>query len=111
VKNHTSAIAEHCDVLGVHLVAAGQHDLAEVLGGITEDEDAHKLDGVARRQHASGAVLLDDCSAWFVGKVLERFDGGDHTGVLLAPLDVAPGDPPEPLRLTDIDFTAGHPAD
>ena len=33
------------------------------------------------------------------------------TGVLLAPIDVAPGDPPEPMRLGDVDFSAGHPAD
>lgn len=110
--NRTSAIARNADVLGIHLLRRDQHKLAQRLGSVTQDDEPNKLAGIEMTTHASGAVVLERCSAWFAGRVVDRFDGGDHRGFLLEPVDAACPASFDPLRLhaaSDID--AGHPAD
>jgi flavin reductase (DIM6/NTAB) family NADH-FMN oxidoreductase RutF len=94
-RNHTARVANRVDVLAVHLVASHQRDLAELFGSLTGD--------VARLQRCrwepgfSGVPLLADCPNRFLGRVVDRFPVGDHSGYLLdvmdasAALDVAAG--------------------
>ena len=75
-------------MLGVHAVPADADDLAELFGGETGDE----IDKFARTDVArgpDGVPILDRCENWFVGRVLERFDAGDHDAFLLEPIDGA----------------------
>jgi flavin reductase (DIM6/NTAB) family NADH-FMN oxidoreductase RutF len=34
----------------------------------------------------SGLPILQECPSWFVGRVLDRLDLGDHVGFLLEPV-------------------------
>jgi flavin reductase (DIM6/NTAB) family NADH-FMN oxidoreductase RutF len=53
--------------------------------------------------------VLAECPNWFVGRILERFDVGDHRGHLLEPLEARAGrDQPE-LGFQDAkDIEPGH---
>ncbi|MEE1782606.1 flavin reductase family protein [Streptomyces sp. SP17BM10] len=108
--NRTHAVALGAEVLGVHLLSAG-HGLAELFGGRTGD-DTDKFAGTAWHRGPYGVPLLDDAPARFVGGVLARFDGGDHTGFLLEPLHVQVPSPGAPvLSYRDVaDIDPGHPA-
>ena len=88
VKNRTYRVARRADVLGVHLVPAEATELAELFGGETGDE----VDKFARapwRDGPEGVPILADCPSWFVGRVLDRVDAGDHVGFLLEPVAAA----------------------
>ncbi len=87
VKNRTYRVASNgADVLVVHFVPEHEEDLAELFGGETGDE----VDKFARcewRPGPSGAPIITDLDDWFAGRVLDRFDFGDHRGFLLEPVD------------------------
>lgn len=111
--NHTFRVARAADVLAVHLLAREQRPLAELFGGRTGDR-VDKFARVRWRPAHGGAVVLQDAQAWFVGRVAERADGGDHVGFVLEPVEwggrEAAGGPL--LRLADTrTITPGHPVD
>ena len=112
--NHTHEVAQRADVVAVHALAASQHDLAALFGGVTAD-DVDKLATVAWTAGPEGVPLLDDAPNRFVGRVLERIEhgGGDHTLLVVEPIsadvDVDATDGVEPFRLHDAhDIDAGH---
>lgn len=80
--NRTHEVAARARHLGVAFVPADRHDVAEVVGGLTGD-DVDKLERVPWRSGPHGVPLLDDCPSWVVGSVLDRYDVGDHTAVLV----------------------------
>src|SRR5919197_5782198 len=83
-KHRTFRVAKDADSMAIHLVPDNAVALAELFGGETGDE----LDKFARcrwRAGPGGVPLLDDCPNRFVGRILERVDFGDHTGVVLEP--------------------------
>jgi flavin reductase (DIM6/NTAB) family NADH-FMN oxidoreductase RutF len=85
-RNHTFALAQKADVLVVHMVPSDAVDLAELFGGETGDE----IDKFARcdwSQGPAGTPVLDRCENWFAGRILERFDVGDHHAFLLEPFE------------------------
>lgn len=84
-KNHTYRVASRADVLTVHLPDAGQLELAELFGGTTGDE-IDKFARVPWHEGPDGAVVLDDVARWFVGRVTETLDSGDHVAFMLRPL-------------------------
>lgn len=84
-KNRTHRIAQHADHLGVHFLAAGQRDLAELFGGTTGDE-TDKLARVGHHLGAGGAPLVDAAAHRFVGRITDRVDAGDHMAFFLEPL-------------------------
>jgi flavin reductase (DIM6/NTAB) family NADH-FMN oxidoreductase RutF len=89
-KNHTHRVAQDAELLGVHLVPADGDRLAELFGSDTGDE-VDKFAACAWREGPQGTPLLDDCPNWFVGRVLERLDAGDHQAVLLEPVAAGAG--------------------
>jgi flavin reductase (DIM6/NTAB) family NADH-FMN oxidoreductase RutF len=110
--NHTCPAAARSAHLAVHLVPGGAAPLAELFGGETGDE-VDKFADCAWRPGPGGAPVLDDCPNWFVGRVCERLDLGDHVGFLLDPLAVSHGEEePEPLGLkaAAAGIEPGHPA-
>jgi flavin reductase (DIM6/NTAB) family NADH-FMN oxidoreductase RutF len=85
-KNHTFGVAEQAGVLAVHFLSTEDRGLAELFGGETDDE----VDKFARcRWHEGpgGAPVLEDCTRWFAGEVIERIPADDHVGFLLAPVE------------------------
>jgi flavin reductase (DIM6/NTAB) family NADH-FMN oxidoreductase RutF len=84
VKNRTFRVARDARVLAVHLVPHDADDLVELFGGQTGD-DVDKFERTDWREGPEGLPILDRCGSWFTGRVLERFDLGDHHGFLLEP--------------------------
>jgi len=110
VKNRTSRIAAAAPILAVHLVAADRHDLAELFGGETADE-VDKLAQWPWREGPGGVPILEGVRNLFVGRVLARFDLGDHVGHLLEPIAAQHEGGAEALGFQEArDIDAGHPA-
>lgn len=84
-KNHTLVLARRATLLAVHVIEEKNKQLAELFGGETGDE----VDKFARVgwHLAHGVPILDACPRWFVGRVLDELDLGDHVGFLLEPID------------------------
>lgn len=91
-KNRTYRVAEHADVLAVHLVPSSAERLAELFGGETGDE-VDKFAHCEWREGPRGAPILAECDNWFVGAILARHGLGDHVGFLLEPVAVHGGTP------------------
>jgi flavin reductase (DIM6/NTAB) family NADH-FMN oxidoreductase RutF len=88
-ENRTFRRGGDAEKLGVHAVPADAGDLAELFGGETGD-DVDKFARTAWRD-VDGVPILDRCQNWFVGRVLERLDAGDHDAYLLGPLAAGSG--------------------
>jgi flavin reductase (DIM6/NTAB) family NADH-FMN oxidoreductase RutF len=108
-KNHTLRVARGAERIAVHVLDEDRHDLAALFGGETGDE----VDKFARcewRPGPGGVPLLDGCTSYVVGRILEHRSLGDHVGFLLEPVAVS-GQDAEPLTLDDVDdVDPGHPA-
>jgi flavin reductase (DIM6/NTAB) family NADH-FMN oxidoreductase RutF len=108
--NHTYRVAARAALLAVHAVGADQRELAELFGANTGD----RVDKFARCHWApgpGGVPLLPDCPRLFVGRILERYDLGDHTGHLLEPIESSGRPEPPALMLSQAaDLNPGHPA-
>jgi flavin reductase (DIM6/NTAB) family NADH-FMN oxidoreductase RutF len=83
-KNRTYRVAQGADSMAVHLVPENATELAELFGGETGDE-VDKFERCAWRPGPGDVPLLDDCPNRFVGRIVERVDFGDHTGMVLEP--------------------------
>jgi flavin reductase (DIM6/NTAB) family NADH-FMN oxidoreductase RutF len=83
-KNHTYRVAQRAEAMGIHLVPEDAPELAELFGGETGDK-LDKFERCSWRPGPGGVPLLDDCPNRFVGRILERVDFGDHTGMVLEP--------------------------
>jgi flavin reductase (DIM6/NTAB) family NADH-FMN oxidoreductase RutF len=107
-KNRTYRVARRADVLAVHLLDRGDHDLAALFGEETGDH----VDKFARtdwRAGPEGVPILARCGNWFVGRIVERERLGDHVAHLLAPTAVRRDGDIEPLTLHDVlDLDPGH---
>jgi flavin reductase (DIM6/NTAB) family NADH-FMN oxidoreductase RutF len=83
-KNRTFRVAQAADSMAVHLVPEAATELAQLFGGETGDE-VDKFERCAWRPGPGDVPLLDDCPNRFVGRIIERVDFGDHTGMVLDP--------------------------
>jgi flavin reductase (DIM6/NTAB) family NADH-FMN oxidoreductase RutF len=108
-NNYTYRVARGAPVLGVHVVPEGRLDLAALFGEMTGD-DVDKLSQTSWARGPEETPILDACPAWFVGRIVDRFDAGDHVGFLLKP------EHGEAARATAVGFQEvrhlqpGHPA-
>ncbi|MFE2522310.1 flavin reductase family protein [Streptomyces mirabilis] len=110
--NRTYRVAEHAERLVVHLLRRDQDRLAQLFGGETGDR-TDKFTDAPWHPGPGESVILDEAPAWFVGRVENRIDGGDHVGFLLAPeaAESLAGNRTPLLTLNDThDITPGHPA-
>ena len=85
-KNHTCRVASEAELLAVHLLGHDQRALAELFGTQTGD-DTDKLARCPWSQGPSGTPLLDDCPNRLLGRIVDRFDAGDHLAFLLDVVD------------------------
>ncbi len=90
-KNRTFRVAEHAEIMVVHLVPEEAGDLAELFGSRTGDE-IDKFLHCAWSPGPNGTPILDECRNWFAGKILDRRPAGDHWAFLLHPVQ-AESDP------------------
>jgi flavin reductase (DIM6/NTAB) family NADH-FMN oxidoreductase RutF len=84
-KNHTYRVAASSEAVAVHFVPQQAEALARLFGGCTGDE-VDKFARCAWRPGPAGLPILQECRNWFVGRVLERLDLGDHVGYQLEPI-------------------------
>lgn len=107
--NHTASVAARVSTVVVHLLRAGDKDVARRFGEETGDE-VDKLDGLACRDGPDGAPVIDGLD-WFAGRVLARHDLGDHTGYLVEPIDGSCVRDAPPLGFQQVrDLDPGHAA-
>src|SRR5215211_6335215 len=83
-RNRTFRVAERVDTLVVHVLPEDAEDLARLFGGESGD-DTDKFERCDWKEGPGGAPILERCTGWFAGSVLERWDAGDHVGFLLEP--------------------------
>ena len=108
--NRTAEVAARTPVVAVHYLSTADRAVAELFGEQTGD-DIDKFERCRWQTGPSGAAIVDDCARWFVGRVIERFDTGDHMGLLLEPVAsrVDPWD--GQLGYQSVrDLEPGHPA-
>jgi flavin reductase (DIM6/NTAB) family NADH-FMN oxidoreductase RutF len=110
--NRTWRVARSATHLAVHVLGRDRMALIELFGGETGD-DVDKFARCAWSDGPGGVPVLDDVAAWMVGRILERYDFGDHVGHLLEPVsgEVAAPSPDRVVTLGDADgLEPGHPA-
>jgi len=86
--NHTFGVAETAEHVAVH-ACPDEPDL--VLARLFGEETGDDIDKFARcdwRNGPEAQPVLLGVPAWFVGRVLDRLDLGDHVGLLLQPVAV-----------------------
>lgn len=108
-KNRTYRVASDAPHLAVHLVPRDRRDLAELFGGATGD-DVDKFSLCKWRAGPGGIPIIEGCGSWFVGRVIQRIDTGDHAGFVLDPLDGEASDAVALAFQSVIDIDPGHPA-
>jgi flavin reductase (DIM6/NTAB) family NADH-FMN oxidoreductase RutF len=85
-KNRTFRVAEDASVLTIHFVPEDQAELAELFGGETGDE-VDKFERVEWRPGRDGTPILAALENWFTGRIIDRYEFGDHRGFLLEPIE------------------------
>lgn len=108
--NHTFDVATRASVLGLHLLGPDQVATASLFGEQSGDH-VDKFACTAWHRGVLGVPVLDDCAAWLVVGIIERFDVGDHVALLTYPIVGGAG--PRNGLLTNRNappFQAGHPA-
>jgi flavin reductase (DIM6/NTAB) family NADH-FMN oxidoreductase RutF len=85
-KNRTFRVAQSADHLGVHFVPAqGAEHLAELFGSETGDE-VDKFTRCEWREGPGGVPVVEGLPNWFVGRIVDRLDAGDHDAFVLEPV-------------------------
>lgn len=108
--NHTYGVALRADVMAVHFPTVDDRDLAALFGSLTGDE-VDKFARCAWHDGPFGAPVLEGVGRWFVGRVIDRIDTGDHVAFVLDPVAAAAGPWGRQLGLQDVrDLDPGHPA-
>lgn len=87
-NNFTHGVAVEAEALGIHVVPREREDLARLFGEATGDE-TDKFDLCEWRRGPLDAPVLPSCKDWFVGRILERIEVGDHTGFVVEPVEAA----------------------
>lgn len=86
-QNYTRAVAQHTDRLAVHIPNADNRALATLFGS-SSGFTVNKFSQCDWREGPGGIPLLAACPQWFIGRIVHRYDTGDHDGILLEPTHV-----------------------
>ena len=84
-KNHTYEVARRGSHLAVHVIDRSQKELAELFGS----ESMDSTDKFARcewHEGPEGVPIIDALPGWFVARIVDRIDLGDHVGHLVEPV-------------------------
>lgn len=107
--NHTARVAAGANLLAVHALGQEHRGLAALLATTTGD-CIDKFAHCGWTAGPAGLPILTGCDRWFVGRIADRHDLGDHTGFVLDPIAAGPGNPDqEPLRHSAVrELIPGH---
>ena len=109
-ENRTFDVVREAAEVVVHFLGSEQHELAALFGGETGDE-VDKFELCRWSPGPGGIPVLDDAPGWFAGRVLDRFDLGDHAGLWLEPTEVEDRGGAVDLGFQDVKAVEpGHPA-
>lgn len=111
-RNHTYRVASSgATHLAVHLLTREHVGLAWLFGSETGDR-VDKFARCAWQDGPEGMPILCGAAAWFAGKVLHRFDLGDHVAHLIEPVGGSSPDRLDGLvTFADVrDLDPGHEA-
>lgn len=108
-NNKTYEVALRAETIVVHRVRHDQEALAEHFGGTSAKDDPDKLSEWPWTPGPGGAPIIADCD-WFAGRVLDRFDVGDHVAFVLAPFGGHAGDADQLGYQDAAHIDAGQPA-
>lgn len=109
-KNHTFRSAHAARLVAVHLLGSDDHDVAKLFGTETGDE-IDKFEHCSWTEGPEGVPVLERCSTWFVGRIHDRIDLGDHEGLVLEPIQLSGTTRDTVLMFSNVsDLEAGHPA-
>jgi flavin reductase (DIM6/NTAB) family NADH-FMN oxidoreductase RutF len=113
-KNHTCEVALSAEHLAVHVIPPTAMELAHLFGEETGDM-IDKFDRCDWSDGPGGLPILAGASAWFVGRIGERIDFGDHIGHVLdleaAAVAAESGEVGEVLHVQPVmGFDPGHEA-
>jgi flavin reductase (DIM6/NTAB) family NADH-FMN oxidoreductase RutF len=87
-KNRTYRVSQRAEHLAVHFVPADGEEIAELFGGETGDE-IDKFERCEWHEGPYGVPIVEGLPNWFVGRIVERLDAGDHDAIILAPVAAA----------------------
>ncbi len=107
-RNHTFRVALRSRTLVAHVLGPEHQELAALFGGQTGDA----VDKFARCRWrpGPGGPVLEACQQWFAGRVLDRFEVGDHVAFLVEPVAAAAGGIGGQLSFQDVRrLRPGHP--
>jgi flavin reductase (DIM6/NTAB) family NADH-FMN oxidoreductase RutF len=108
-ENRTFDAVQAAEAIVVHFVGEAQRDLAELFGGETGDE-VDKFKRCAWSEGPFGIPVLEDVPGWFAGRIVDRFDAGDHVALLLDLVDAEDRGGPLDLAFQDVKgIHPGHP--
>lgn len=108
-ENHTWRVARNADLLGVHFVPQEDSAIAELFGGETGDE-VDKFARCAWHEGPGGVPIVESCPNWFVGRIVERVDAGDHDAIVLEPIAAHHAEPESELTFHQArEIHPGHP--
>ena len=108
--NATTRVVADVEFLAVHRLGRDQLELARLFGEESGDW-TDKLAEVRWSEGPHGVPVLADAAAYLVGRIIDRFDLGDHIGMLLEPVTAQRMAADATLMFTDVqDLDAGHPA-
>ena len=108
--NHTFGVVASADAVVVHFLGAAQRELAVLFGHETGDE-LDKFEVAAWSEGPEGIPVLAGVPGWFAGRILDRFDLGDHVGLWLEPFAADDAGGPEDLGFQAVKpIEPGHPA-
>jgi flavin reductase (DIM6/NTAB) family NADH-FMN oxidoreductase RutF len=106
--NHTYRVARRARTLVAHVLGREHQELAALFGeqtGDTVDKFAR-----CRWRPGPGGPVLEACRQWFAGRVLDRFEVGDHVAFLVEPVAAAAGRIGGQLSFQDVRrLRPGHP--
>jgi flavin reductase (DIM6/NTAB) family NADH-FMN oxidoreductase RutF len=80
--NRTYRVAADADELVVHFPNVDNESLAALFGQETDDE-VDKFAFCSWDESPAKTPILRGTNGWIAGRILHRFDGGDHVGHLL----------------------------
>jgi flavin reductase (DIM6/NTAB) family NADH-FMN oxidoreductase RutF len=109
--NHTYRVAKGASHLAVHMIERRDCDVVRLFGSETGDS-TDKFARCAWHSGPHGLPVLDEAAGWFAGRVLSRYDVGDHVGFLLEPVGgTAPDTFEQLVTFSDVrDLDPGHEA-
>ncbi|MGI8814395.1 MAG: flavin reductase family protein [Pseudonocardia sp.] len=108
-SNRTFSLAERAGSLAVHFLDVANSPLAALFGEQTGDH-TDKF-GACAWEHRHDLPVLTEVNSWFLGKIVDRIDLGDHTGHLLEPIEANHFGQRHQLTFQQVKgMTPGHPS-